>query len=131
MVQRADSKLAPLPLGSTGSGSAPRALGSPGKMYEIEDVKKGCDAVTQSDLHQTLGDLQKEIDRTQTDDPEKRAALDGIQTHVQKVLDEPEGGHHLALSDRLEKTVILFESDHPSLARAMEITVNSLSAMGI
>jgi hypothetical protein len=100
-------------------------------MYDIEDVKKGCDTVTQSDLHQTLGDLQKEIDKTQTDDPEKQAALDGIQTHVQKVLDEPEGGHHLALSDRLEKTVILFESDHPSLAKAMEITVSSLSAMGI
>ncbi len=124
-------KLVPIPLGATGSGSGPCALGSPGKMYDIEDVKKGCDAVTQSDLHQTLGDLQKEIDKTQTDDPEKQAELDGIRTHVQKVLDEPEGGHHLTLSDRLEKTVILFESDHPSLAMAMEITVNSLGAMGI
>jgi hypothetical protein len=87
--------------------------------------------MTQSDLHQTLRDLNDEIERTQTDDEDKQAVLDDIQTRVQKVLDDPDGGHHSDLPEPLEKAVIMFRLEHPSLARAMEITVNSLSAMGI
>ena len=82
-------------------------------------------------LHQSLRDLNDEIDKTQTDDEEKQAVLDEMKTHVEKVLDDPDGPHHLDLPDPLEKAVILFEHDHPSLSRAIEITVNSLSAMGI
>jgi hypothetical protein len=85
----------------------------------------------QDDLHQSLRDLNDEIDKTQTDDEEKQAVLDEMKTHVEKVLDDPDGPHHLDLPDPLEKAVILFEHDHPSLSRAIEITVNSLSAMGI
>jgi hypothetical protein len=87
--------------------------------------------MSQSDLHQSLKDLNDEIEKTQTDDEHKQVALDDLQTRVQKVLDDPEGPHHLDLPDPLEKAAILFEHDHPSLARAIEITVNSLSAMGI
>jgi hypothetical protein len=54
-----------------------------------------------------------------------------MKTHVEKVLDDPDGPHYLDLPEPLEKAVILFEHDHPSLSRAIEITVNSLSAMGI
>jgi hypothetical protein len=63
-----------------------------------------------SELHQSLRDLNDEIEKTQTDDEDKQA---------------------LDLPEPLEKAVILFEHDHPSLSRAIEITVNSLSAMGI
>ena len=84
-----------------------------------------------SELHQSLRDLNDEIEKTQTDDEEKQAALDEMKTHVEKVLDDPDGPHHLDLPEPLEKAVILFEHDHPSLSRAIEITVNSLSAMGI
>jgi hypothetical protein len=85
----------------------------------------------QSELHQSLRDLNDEIEKTQTDDEEKQAVLDEIKTHVEKVLDDPDGPHHLDLPEPLEKAVILFEHDHPSLSRAIEMTVNSLSAMGI
>jgi hypothetical protein len=84
-----------------------------------------------SELHQSLRDLNDEIEKTQTDDEDKQAVLDEIKTHVEKVLDDPDGPHHLDLPEPLEKAVILFEHDHPSLSRAIEITVNSLSAMGI
>ena len=84
-----------------------------------------------SDLHQSLKDLKDEIEKTQTDDEHKQVVLDDLQTRVQKVLDDPDGPHLLDLPDPLEKAVILFEHDHPSLARAIEITVNSLSAMGL
>ena len=87
--------------------------------------------MTQSDLHQSLQDLNDEIEKTQTDDEHKQAALNDIKTRVDKVLDDPDGPHHLDLPESLEKAVILFEHDHPSLSRAIEITVNSLSAMGI
>ena len=36
-------------------------------------------------LHQSLRDLNDEIDMTQTDDEEKQAALDEMKTHVEKV----------------------------------------------
>jgi hypothetical protein len=84
-----------------------------------------------SELHQSLRDLNDEIEKTQTDDEDKQAVLDEIKTHVEKVLDDPDGPHHLDLPEPLEKAVILFEHDHPSLSRAIEITVNSLSAMGM
>ena len=87
--------------------------------------------MSQDDLHQSLRDLNDEIDKTQTDDEERQAVLDEMKTHVEKVLDDPDGPHHLDLPEPLEKAVILFEHDHPSLSREIEITVNSLSAMGI
>jgi hypothetical protein len=74
----------------------------------------------QDELHQSLRDLNDEIEKTQTDDQEKQAALDEMKTHVERVLDDPDGPHHLDLPEPLE-----------SLSRAIEITVNSLSAMGI
>lgn len=87
--------------------------------------------MTQNDLHQSLRDLNDEIERTQTDDEDKQAMLDDIQARVKKVLDDPEGGHHSDLPEPLQNALITFKLEHPSLARAMEITVNSLSAMGI
>ena len=87
--------------------------------------------MTQSDVHQSLQDLNDEIERTQIDDEHKQAVLDDVQARVQKVLDDPEGGHHLDLPEPLQEAAIKFEIEHPSLARAMQIAANSLSAMGI
>jgi hypothetical protein len=85
----------------------------------------------QDDLQQSLRNLNDEIDKTQTDDEEKQAILDEIKTHVEKVLDDPDGPYHLDLPEPLERAYILFEHDHPSLAGAIEVTINSLSAMGL
>ena len=87
--------------------------------------------MTEPKLQQTLKDLHDEIDNTQTDDEQKQAALDDLKTHVQKVLDEPDGDHHLSLSDRLEKTLVLFEIEHPTLTAAIEQVSENLSALGI
>ena len=87
--------------------------------------------MAQSDVNQSLQDLNGEIERTQTDDEHKQAVLKDVQTRVQKVLDDPDGGHHLDLPEPLEEAAIKFEVEHPSLARAMQIAANSLSAMGM
>ena len=87
--------------------------------------------MVQSDVHQSLQDLNDEIERTQTDDDEKQAVMDDVQTRVQKVLDDPDGGHHADLPGPLEDAAIKLQVEHPSLARAMQIAANSLSAMGI
>jgi hypothetical protein len=87
--------------------------------------------VTQSEVHQSLQDLNEEIERTQTDDEHKQTVLDDVKTRVQKVLDDPDGGHHVDLPESLADAAIKFEVEHPSLASAMQIAANSLSAMGM
>ena len=87
--------------------------------------------MTQSEVHQSLQDLNDEIKITQTDDEDKQMVLNDVQTRVQKVLDDPDGGHHLDLPGTLEEAAVKFEVEHPSLASAMQIAANSLSAMGI
>ena len=81
--------------------------------------------MAQSDVHQSLQDLNDEIERTQTDDEEKQEVLTDVQTRVQKVLDDPDGGHHLDLPEPLEDAAIKFEVEHPSLARAMPSSSSS------
>jgi hypothetical protein len=82
-------------------------------------------------LHRSLRDLNDEIEKTETDDEEAQAVLDEMKTHVEKVLDDLDGPYHLDLPDPLERAYILFEHDYPSLAKAIKVTINSLSAMGI
>jgi quinol monooxygenase YgiN len=87
--------------------------------------------VTESDLHKTLRELNNEIESTKPDDEQKQTVLMDIQERVQKVLDEPEGNHHLDLPDSLQEAALMFEAEYPSLARALETAINSLSAMGL
>lgn len=87
--------------------------------------------MTESDLQKKLQDLHDEIERTDTDDPEKQATLDGLQSLVQQAMNQPEDHHKRSLRERLSDSLLEFEVEHSSLTASMETMCEYLSSLGI
>ena len=87
--------------------------------------------MNETELYRKLQALGAEIEKTQVDDPQQQAVLDELKVHIQHVLDEPDGSHHLSLAGRLRKGLVVFEIEHPALTRTMEMVSEHLSSLGI
>lgn len=87
--------------------------------------------MAESDLQKKLQDLHDEIEKTQTDDEEKRAALNELQSLIKQAMDEPEDYHKRSLRERLRGSLLEFEVEHPSLTASMETVCEYLSSLGI
>ncbi len=87
--------------------------------------------MAESDLQRKLQDLSDEIERTETDDATKQASLNEIQDLIQKAMNEPDDQHKQSLRERLRKSLLSFEVEHPSLTANMETVSEYLSSLGI
>ena len=87
--------------------------------------------MTESDLQKKLQDLHDEIEKTETDDEDKQATLNELQTLIQQAMDEPEDHHKQSLRVRLRESLLGFGVEHSSLTASMESVCEYLSSLGI
>ena len=87
--------------------------------------------MTESDLQKKLQELSDEIEKTQTDDEEKQATLNELQSLVQQTMNEPEDSHKQSLRERLRESVVSGEVEHPTITASMEAVSEYLSSLGI
>ena len=87
--------------------------------------------MAESDLQKKLQDLHDEIERTKTDDKDKQATLNELQSLIQQTMDEPEDHHKQSLRERLREALLGFGVEHPSLTASMEAVCEYLSSLGI
>lgn len=87
--------------------------------------------MAESDLQKKLQNLHDEIEKTQTDDEEKQATLNELQSLIQQAMDEPEDYRKRSLRARLQESLLGFEVEHPSLTASMETVCEYLSSLGI
>ena len=78
---------------------------------------------------QTLEELREKIRNTPVTDPNYRAYLDELQTHISQGMENND--HHPTLVDELEKGLILFDKDHPELAETIRSAIDILSKGGV
>lgn len=82
-------------------------------------------------LHDTLRSLHRELQSTETSDPETRELLTAVQSDIDQVVGPGDDPSVEDFSDRVENLAARFEADHPSLALALRQVMNTLSSMGI
>jgi predicted transcriptional regulator len=87
--------------------------------------------MTESDLQKKLQDLHDEIGKTETNNPEKQATLNELQSLIQQAIEQPEDHHKRSLRERLSDSLLEFEVEHPSLTGNMERVCEHLSSLGI
>ena len=87
--------------------------------------------MTESDLQKKLQDLHDEIERTETDDEDKQATLNELQSLIQHAMDEPGDHHKQSVRERLRESLLGFGVEHPSLTTSMETVCEYLSSLGI
>lgn len=85
----------------------------------------------ESDLQKKLQDLSDEIAKTQTDDKEKQATLNELQSLIQQAMNEPEDHNKQSLRERLRESLLGFEVEHSALTASMEKVFEHLSSLGI
>jgi len=87
--------------------------------------------MTETDLQKKLQKLSDEIAKTQTDDEEKQAKLNELQSLVQQTMEEPEDHQKQSLRQRLRESLLEFEVGHPTLTASMESVSEYLSSLGM
>ncbi len=84
-------------------------------------------------LHGVLQDLHEELGRAEVLDEEEKALLRHVNEDVERLLartgENPQ--HDESLGERLQESIALFETSHPSLATAMQRVLDGLSQAGI
>jgi len=87
--------------------------------------------MAESDLQKKLQDLHNEIEKTQTDDEEKRATLNELQSLIQQAMDNTEDHHKQSLREQLQESLLGFGVEHPALTASMEKVFEHLSSLGM
>lgn len=60
------------------------------------------------------------------------AALEPVRPQLRTIVEEPhDAAHYHSLSERLQAAYESLEADHPSLAAALQATMNALNAAGL
>ena len=77
-----------------------------------------------------LEELHSQLSTVQLTDAAKQKQLGDVKDAVRASLDDPSGGHHRTLRERLEKAVVAFEVDHPQIAHTLRAAIDSLSEAG-
>ena len=63
---------------------------------------------------------------------EPNAALETIRPQLKAIVDEPhDAAHYNSLSERLQAAYEKLELEHPTLASAVQATMNALNAAGL
>jgi len=63
---------------------------------------------------------------------ERHPSLEPVRPQLRQIVDEPhEPAHYHSLSDRLQAAYETLELEHPTLAAAVQATMNALNAAGI
>ena len=63
---------------------------------------------------------------------EPHAALEPVRPQLRTIIEEPhDAAHYHSLSERLQAAYESLEADHPSLAAALQATMNALNAAGL
>jgi len=87
--------------------------------------------MAESDLQKKLQDLHDEIEKTQTNDEEKRATLNELQSLIQQAMDDTGDHHKQSLRERLQESLLGFGVEHPALTASMESVCEYLSSLGM
>jgi hypothetical protein len=82
-------------------------------------------------LHETLRQLHRELQSTETTDPQTRELLVAVQDDIDRVTGPGEDPPAEDFGDRIENLAARFEVDHPALALALRQVMTTLSSMGI
>lgn len=85
-------------------------------------------------LHNDLHALNKEIEKTETDDSEALDKLNALTEDIQNVLGSPgevSFGHHRILMQGVNDAIKDFEVSHPTLTNLLNNVIASLNALGI
>ena len=85
-------------------------------------------------LRRRLEELHAELARTDSVDPDARAALEAVLTDLQGLLarSEAEGRpEHASLAERLSLAGRHFEESHPKLTTTVGRVIDALAALGI
>jgi len=82
-------------------------------------------------LHETLRQLHRELQSTETADPQTRELLVAVQDDIDRVTGPDEDPSFEDIGERVESLAARFEADHPSLALALRQVMSTLSSMGI
>ena len=82
-------------------------------------------------LHDTLRQLHRELQSTETTDPQTRELLIAVQDDIDRVTGPDEHPPSADFGDRIENLAARFEADHPALALALRQVMTALSSMGI
>jgi hypothetical protein len=84
-------------------------------------------------LQGVLQDLHTELGRTEVLNEDEKALLRHVNEDVERLLvragDSPQ--HEESLGERLQESIGLFETTHPSLTLAMQRVLDGLSQSGI
>ncbi len=84
-------------------------------------------------LQGVLQDLHEELGRTEVLNEDETALLRHVNEDVERLLartgDNPQ--HEESLGHRLQESIALFETSHPSLTLAMQRVLDGLSQSGI
>jgi hypothetical protein len=84
-------------------------------------------------LRQTLGQLQAQLDNSESLDPAVAAKSRALMSDIQKALESGQlrAPHHRSLSERLQEAMLEFEGAHPTIAGTFGSVVDALARMGI
>ncbi|HLY25886.1 MAG TPA: DUF4404 family protein [Aggregatilineales bacterium] len=78
----------------------------------------------------TLKNLHDQLSTTKLPDKEKQKHLDTAAAAIRETLDKPDAPQRKTLRGQLEKTLSLFEAEHPALATGLREAIDILAEAG-
>ncbi len=84
--------------------------------------------MSQSNRRELLERMQSDLSQYDPADEQDRQRLTDTRAHIQRAIDDDD---HESLPERLQESVAHFEGNHPDLANALTIFIDSLSNAGI
>ena len=85
-------------------------------------------------LHNTLEQLQGELQRIESVDEDERKILQKLMSDVKKLLEAPDSDQrlsHASLGEGLREAVERFEASHPRVTMLMGQVIDALANIGI
>jgi len=82
-------------------------------------------------LQNSISELRSHLDANMHVVPEERDSLASLSAQIELMLAEDREHWDETLIDELEKRVILYEEDHPVIARVIQQIITTLNSIGL
>lgn len=83
------------------------------------------------ELKNSISELRSHLDANVHVAPEERDSLESLSAQIELMLAEDREHWDETLIDELEKRVILYEEDHPVIARVIRQIITTLNSIGL
>ncbi len=82
-------------------------------------------------LKSSVSELRGHLDENQAVEGDNKEALNDLAARIEMMIDGSAEHWEEGLVDELEKQIILYEEDHPVIARVISQIVTTLNGMGL